>query len=97
MVFEFVPNPNGEVFGGRVFEKVVEVGVVDAVDDFVFDDVFDDFKVHDHAVFLDGAFDGDDDFVVVAVEVFAFAVVFCEKVGGGEVKGARELHSQVKS
>lgn len=66
------------------------MGVVDAVDYFFFDDLFDDFEVHDHAVVFDGAFDCDDDFVVMAVKVFAFAVVFCEKMGGGEMKSCSE-------
>lgn len=61
--------------------------MIDAVDDFFFDDVFDDFEVEDHAVFFNGAFDGNDYFVVVAVKVFAFTVVFGEEMGSGEMKG----------
>ncbi len=41
---------------------------------------FDDFEVDYHAVFFDSVFNSDEDFVVVAVQMLAFAVIFGEKM-----------------
>lgn len=69
---EALPNDASNIFGGgegflEFGPGVVEVAIIQGLDDLGFDDLFDGGEVFDHAVAIDFAKQGDEEFVVVTV------------------------------
>ena len=75
---------------------VIDEGMVERVGNVLFDDGFQVGKVHHHAVFCaaldNGRGDGDFEFVGVAVQVLALAVMPVEHVRGIEGKDFGDFH-----
>src|SRR2546422_1393314 len=91
---QLIPDPDRDVFRGGVFENIVDVSVVEAIQDPLLDDPLQKEEVEGHpGAGIHRHLQRDVKLVAVAVQIATGAVVARKLVGGLESETLRENHA----
>ena len=95
------PYPHDDVFGGWVFDEIIERLMVEQIDGFAAHDLLDRIEIFDHparrAVALNWAANGDFEAIGVAVHPGTFAGVERKNVGRLKAEVSAYLHGETKA